>query len=363
MAYQKNIYKHYTIMGMLTLGVLVGIGGSMLTWPLAFYKDSLWSSWVLVIMWCLWSLYVINFIVENYHKSQVLKNRGEKIQALAAKSDYVFSLKTSSNALSKNFKRIELKNMRITCELRSGDWRYCELRYDDYRRTRHGDLKIADIYYSILELDLGRELPNIFFDGKNSHGQQFVWKIDQAQRSSLEGNFDDYFVTYFPEQYHIDARSIISPEVMAAIIDIAPCDIEIYKNKLYIYSGLRPVDSISVFMIAAKKLRRQLIDHATHYVDELSSKGREKEVSVLGIELNKRPIFPWVIIVITIGLFAFYALNPTNLDDKVSLGGYAVVFLFITLFSVYRWYSDWQDVVEKRKRSKLAATKRDKKYR
>lgn len=52
--------------------------------------------------------------------------------------------------------------------------------------------------FSVVEIPLPRNLPALVFDAK-SGGHSFGMKIDHSQRASLEGNFDEYFVTYFPE--------------------------------------------------------------------------------------------------------------------------------------------------------------------
>ncbi len=75
---------------------------------------------------------------------------------------------------------------------------------------------------------------------------------------------------YFPEQYHIDARSIIYPEVMQTMIYIYPADIEIVGDNLHIYSSLPPTDSVVDFTQKVTRIRDVMIDHSQYCVDALS---------------------------------------------------------------------------------------------
>jgi hypothetical protein len=118
------------------------------------------------------------------------------------------------------------------------DWKYADYRYVHVSNGRRQTAwrKGSEKYFSILELKLNRKLPHIFFDSA-THGFQYKPLLDKAQRTSLEGNFDQYFTTYFPPNYHIDARSIISPEVMAAIMDAGTNDVEIYMVIDYTFTA------------------------------------------------------------------------------------------------------------------------------
>lgn len=73
---------------------------------------------------------------------------------------------------------------------------------------------------------------NLF--GKLSNLQSFA---SHNQTVSLEGDFDQYFTLYAPENYQTDARYIFTPNVMQTMIDSASqYDVEIIDNNLYLYS-------------------------------------------------------------------------------------------------------------------------------
>lgn len=190
------------------------------------------------------------FGIRNHRRFAGVNARDAKLATFAEEHHYTYSPQASKTLRSPNFRLINQRDFTLKNGLSGDDWQYGELAYKTYRRLKSGEYHASTVYYSIFELKLDRSLPNMFFDGTKSHGQQYRWLVDDDQITSLEGDFDDHFITYFPEGYHIDARSSISPEVMTAMIDLGPCDIELYRDKLYIYSGLRPIASLPNALIS-----------------------------------------------------------------------------------------------------------------
>ena len=61
--------------------------------------------------------------------------------------------------------------------------------------------------------------------------------MHESQRISLEGNFDRFFTTYAPEGFHRDALEVLTPDVMALLIDHAgDWDVELIDDVVYIVS-------------------------------------------------------------------------------------------------------------------------------
>jgi hypothetical protein len=93
--------------------------------------------------------------------------------------------------------------------------------------------------YVAITLDIA--LPHIVLDavGNNSIlGSSMPTSFGEAQRLSLEGDFDRYFELYCPEGYERDALYLFSPDVMARFVDNgALFDIEIVDNTLFLYTG------------------------------------------------------------------------------------------------------------------------------
>jgi len=111
----------------------------------------------------------------------------------------------------------------------------------------------------------------------------------QSQRHNLEGNFNDYFDTYFNEEYRIDDLSFISPEVMQAIIEAGQYDVEIYKDKLYLYNELEnmPQQLLDIEQ-KGNNIRQKLLNNIITYRDERVEYGDgRKTVSLLGLHLSR----------------------------------------------------------------------------
>ena len=59
-----------------------------------------------------------------------------------------------------------------------------------------------------------------------------------GQRLSLEGDFDDHFTLYCPEEYERDALYLFTPDVMARLIDrVRGFDVEIIDDWLFLVSS------------------------------------------------------------------------------------------------------------------------------
>jgi hypothetical protein len=119
-----------------------------------------------------------------------------------------------------------------------GDWRYTDFKIGLYKKTRGSDVRYADVYYGVMTTDLGRMLPNIFFDSAEARGRQFRFRFARDQKHSLEGDFDKFFTTYFPKGYTVDSMSFIAPDVMWAMREARAYDIEIIGSRLYLYGPL-----------------------------------------------------------------------------------------------------------------------------
>nr|WP_243848693.1 hypothetical protein [Lysinibacter cavernae] len=98
--------------------------------------------------------------------------------------------------------------------------------------------------WGYLTFQLDRRLPHIVLDSKQNNGNLFGLEMSNLpssfskdQRLSLEGNFDDYFTLYCPSQYERDALYVLTPDLMALLIDhSAPFDVEIVDDLVFVYS-------------------------------------------------------------------------------------------------------------------------------
>jgi hypothetical protein len=87
---------------------------------------------------------------------------------------------------------------------------------------------------------LETRLPHIVLRAQGGPADQFTLAAlpDRAQRLSLEGDFDDYFTLYCPEDYERDALYLFTPDVMARLIDrVHDFDVEIIDDWLFFTSS------------------------------------------------------------------------------------------------------------------------------
>lgn len=107
-----------------------------------------------------------------------------------------------------------------------------------YESSLAANNKSGDEYlYFTIRIDLSAKLPYIALDSKNM--QHFEWHVAKGMQTvSLEGDFDRYFDLKLKAGSHIDALSIVTPDVMRTLIDANQNqEIEIKDDALFIIAG------------------------------------------------------------------------------------------------------------------------------
>ena len=87
---------------------------------------------------------------------------------------------------------------------------------------------------------LSTRLPHLFLRAQSGPLDQFTLAAlpDRVQRLPLEGDFDDHFTLYCPEEYERDALYLFTPDVMARLIDrVHGFDVEIIDDWLFLVSS------------------------------------------------------------------------------------------------------------------------------
>ena len=95
------------------------------------------------------------------------------------------------------------------------------------------------LFSGFCEFQLPVPLPNFLLTAKRMRLPEFSTHLapDPDQKLSLEGNFDRHFTLYCPEGYGRDALYILTPDVMARLIDGARgFDIEFIDDRLVLRS-------------------------------------------------------------------------------------------------------------------------------
>ena len=101
-------------------------------------------------------------------------------------------------------------------------------------------------YYAGMRLP--RRVPHLVLDSKSNDGivmgkaliSNLPVVISNSQRISLEGDFDTYFTLYAPKQYDVDVRYVLTPDVMAALVDKSSrFDVELVDDMAFFYARCR----------------------------------------------------------------------------------------------------------------------------
>lgn len=230
---------------------------------------------------------------ETWQINKTVNGLAQSRERLASQQGFQYSAFEWSNISSvRNIAPMHIEDSRdehFWNYIDAKQWQYCDFSYNYYRKMKHGEYCAGTVYYGVMFAKLPRKLPNVFFDSKKARGRQFRFTFKRNQRHSLEGNFDEYFATYFPDDYTIDSMSFISPDVMHALIDAAEYDIEIVGDIVCLYGPIYTNENDLLLM--SQKLvviKSQLMENILTYRDErlLLGVGRQT-VAIQGMALNK----------------------------------------------------------------------------
>lgn len=98
--------------------------------------------------------------------------------------------------------------------------------------------------YGYLAITLERAVPQLVLDSKRN-GSSIPMMIGGGQKLALEGDFNTYFTLYAPKGYERDALYIMTPDLMALLIDeTGDLDVEVVDDMLFVYST-EPFDTSS----------------------------------------------------------------------------------------------------------------------
>lgn len=126
----------------------------------------------------------------------------------------------------------------------------------------HG--KHSSTYHrSIMLMEFKSNLPHVVVDSKQFTSISFPYAGKQLLELESE-EFRQYFRLYVPREYEVEAMSILTPDVMAQLIDKSKYyDVEFINNRLYIYSS---------GLVDNRAKLQALFELAGTIVDELAGK-------------------------------------------------------------------------------------------
>ena len=164
--------------------------------------------------------------------------------------------------------------------------------------------------FRALVLQLPRTLPHLMIDSRanGSLRQHLPGRL----RLSLEGDFDRFFTVYVPAGYDRDALELLTPDVMAGLIDYGRgWDIEVVEDRLIVVShrvGRSADRSDATAMLRfAEVVGADLSHQAATYTDPRSARP-SVDVAVTGRRLRRRS--PVGAVVLAVGLAAAFLAFP-----------------------------------------------------
>ena len=147
---------------------------------------------------------------------------------------------------------------------------------------------------------LPRKVPHMILDATQNDAKLMskgIWSnlpvvLRGSQRISLEGDFNNHFTLYAPKQYDVDARYVLTPDVMAALIDVSSTfDVELVDDMAFFYTPLSNSSDAQVMrdmLTVLKVVGRELHDQTDGYADDrVTDARRTNAVAEQGRRLKK----------------------------------------------------------------------------
>jgi len=162
---------------------------------------------------------------------------------------------------------------RVSDRFMSGTGRFIDFGNYIDRAGEYGWDTLRKWGYIALRLD--RELPHIVLKARSNVGRGIPLVPNRDQVLTLEGEFKRYFTLYAPKDYERDALYVLSPDLMALLIDEASAfDVEIVDDWIIFYSpkhfDLRSPASFGRIMRIAQVVGTKSLRQTNRYADNRS---------------------------------------------------------------------------------------------
>lgn len=174
--------------------------------------------------------------------------------------------------------------------------------------------------FRYLTVPLSRDLPHLMVDSLRNGSLRSL--LPGTERMSLEGDFDRHFAVYAPSGYERDALELLTPDVMACLIDYGRhWDVEVIEDRLIVASsrvrGRSDRDEVTALLRFSEIFGAELGHQAQHYSDPRSHRPRS-QVAPAGRRLKLRSA-AWSIAIlaaVTITLLVFPHVLGWLLDAR-----------------------------------------------
>ena len=199
----------------------------------------------------------------------------------------------------------------VSDHFRTTDDRYLD--FGNYRYTTGSGKSRTTHHWGFLALQLDRSLPHMLLDSRANNGLwgstnlPAVFARDQVL--SLEGDFNEHFTLYCPAEYERDALYVLTPDLMALLIDeAAPFDVEIIDRWMFVYSA-RPFPlgdpaTYQRLLSIVTTVGAKTLTQTDRYVDERVGEFTANIVAPQGRRLRRG--ISWVGVVIVVAFLALW---------------------------------------------------------
>lgn len=283
------------------------------------------TSVVSTIGFAVFATLVLSMFIGRYLWFQLeFRKRSKTIRSMATEHKWVYDETNGDFAKGIDFSELSLNKLSEHHDLAyknclfADDWTYCDYSYGIYRKTKYGEYKAGETHYAVIATKLPRSLPNVLFDSVKSRKRQFKLQFAHSQLHKLEGDFDQHFATYFPEEYTIDGLSFITPDVMWVLRGASEYDIEIINDQLFIFGTMtNPEEQIPEMINHLQKIKKELLDNIRTYRDERLpyAEGR-KRVALQG-QVLRASMWPTIQILIGLGAaIAYWVIYSFIMKNK-----------------------------------------------
>ena len=250
-----------------------------------------------------------------YRTGQIIKSRTKiDVPPKAVRSSNIDKMLIDT---SESLSRVSTQSRR-TCIASNEQWMLWDKIIEPQIKTGIELMRAGEICYTAIEYKLRRSLPRVIFDSKKARGSQYRRVIDEVQRLSYEGNFDDTFESYCAAGYAIEALSFITPEVLEALLAIPQYDFEIVEDSLFCIGPLIANDELVDFKLSCDELFQKLNDHVGNYRDSFVPIDQAAANNPLGSHIVKRPMFTqgvfFGLLVLTLSLLAWVFTSHLSLN-------------------------------------------------
>ncbi len=177
-------------------------------------------------------------------------------------------------------------------------------------------------FWGYMRVQLSRKLPHMVLDAKSNNLFKRFSNLSDSfgadQAVKLEGDFNNHFTLYVPKQYEQDALYVMTPDVMAAMVDLgAYYDMEIVDDFLFLYAPdgltLDSEENLRKMRAVVAKISSELRDQSSYYSDARVGDRQANVVALQGSRLKTNIGITTVLgIIVAIAYYAWVIIENSK---------------------------------------------------